>query len=100
MHCFGDNELSYLVLLPSSVVRRCVPHNVDLRNQHSEAYHHRDGNNRQVHACELKATHSNVLATQNIAPQHTSERSAECHAESSVVDADSHTVDCAPERSV
>lgn len=83
-----------------NIVRRSIPHDVNLPNQHRETDHHCDSNDGQVDPRKFKPANTDMLSSQDIAPQHTSKRCAERQAESAVIYTNSHAVHRAPEGSV
>lgn len=70
---------------------------IHLPYKHNAADNHRHSDDRQIHAREIKTSHLDMLAPENISPKHPSKRSTESGGESTIVDANCHRVDRCPE---
>jgi hypothetical protein len=87
-------------LLDMFAIRRVVPDNVNLPNQHRQPNHHCDRNDWQIHSRKFQAPDSDMLPSQDITPQHTSKRRTERQTKCTIVDTNSHTIDGTPESAI
>lgn len=85
---------------PHHIIRIIIPHNINLARQNRQPNDHRNSDDGQIDSRKLETPNVDMLSSQDIAPQHASQGSAERKTERSVVDADSHAVHGAPERAI
>ena len=79
------------------LVRKCVPHQINLSDQDSTANSHSHGDDGDVEPREITGPDVDVFAPQDIPPQKSGQGRTEGGTEGPVIDTESHAVDGGPE---
>lgn len=77
-----------------------MSHYIYLTHENCAPDSHRNGNNREIDACEIKTPNSYVFSSEDISPEKSGERSRERRAKSSIVYSYCHGIDSCPEVSI